>query len=297
MHTSVMYIMNMLFQTNSKFPGNMPVSITREILYKTLPFGYVATLKADGDRIWMFVYPTELVLVHRNMNITLLPCTVLELQHFHVFDCELLGDRILLFDTLVYDGIRTLAYGYLQRCEYARLFCAACPSHERIFEQTYMVPSRVPYVPVRALAGKKLEPKTVFTLDKLDRAHSCRYPSDGVIFMQLNQQYAPFRSVPLSVLKYKPRQDMTIDFQILMDWGLQVVDSSTGKLVIFAQLGVSTHGQDGQIWECRFVEGMWQPIKHRLDKCLPNTEETARATVLNIKENITMNEIVHLFCI
>ena len=293
--TSVMHVMNTLFHT-TKFPGNMPVSITRDVLYKSLRLGYVATLKADGERIWMFVYPTEMVLVHRNMGITVLPCTVPELRHFHLFDCEMLGDRILLFDTLVYDGIRTLDYGYLQRCEYNRFFCAACPSHERILEPIINIPSRVPYVPVRTLASLHIEPKSVFTLDKIGDVlkSTSRYPSDGLIFMQLNQQYAPFRSVPLSVLKYKERKDMTIDFQIKNGMLLQVVNSN-GQLSTFAELQAPFDDHDGQIWEFGFKDSKWKPIKHRRDKSIPNTEETARATMLNIEENITLEEIVQCF--
>ena len=294
MHEKVRYVMSVLFGNCLKFPGNMPVSIHRTLLRTTLPFGYVAAIKADGERIWLFVYPTYVLLLNRAMQATVIAGVFSDVVHFHVFDAERLGARILLFDTLIYDGFRTLMYGYLQRYEYTKLFCAACTDHIRIPETVVPVPSRVPYVPVRTVAGLYLEPKSVYTLDKLPAlvAMPTRFPCDGLIFMQLNHQYAPFRSHPHSVLKYKARKDITVDFCIQND-ALQVV-AAHGALSTFALLPFPQVEKNGQIWECAFEQNVWTCLKHRTDKQVPNSLETATATVQNMCENITLAELVEL---
>ena len=296
MSKQIQYILNELFQLNiSKFPGCMPVSIERTHLLQTLPFGYVASHKADGERVFLFVFGNGTIcILRRDMSITTSICTKFKSDFFYVFDGELLqNNRLLIFDTLIYESIPVIQYSYLTRIEYGRLFCASL-SVEKTTRIPYELPSRITYHPTCLLSIFMIEPKPVFTLANIRHVTSSTFPIDGFIFTQLHERYCCFRSNKRAILKYKERKDMTIDFLIITTTdsvGLYVVDT-TGQQVWFANMSAGYNNMSSmEIWECTLTTIGWIPYRRRYDKSVPNSIETAYATMKNIEENITEQEL------
>ena len=87
---------------------------------------------------------------------------------------------------------------------------------------------------------------------------------------------------------------MTIDFLIITTTdsvGLYVMDT-TGQQVWFANMSAGYNNMSSmEIWECTLTTIGWIPYRRRYDKSVPNSIETAYATMKNIEENITEQEL------
>ena len=285
------HVLSVIFQCDiKKHPANLPISLTRNHLLHILPYGYVVSRKADGSRVYLFHYQDMAFLLHRNMEITLLTNENSTEDMFYVFDGELLSDgRLLLFDTLVYHSMAVIQYDYLQRYEYVRLFCST-GQFRSIPPVPNTVPSRIHFEPVRTIGTTTIMPKPVFTTDKLSVLPTSHFMSDGLIFTKLRQSYMPYRSAPLSVIKYKLRVDMTIDMYV-NNRSLSVLRED-GTLEIFAVTDTDTRIHK-QIWECGLLHEKWVLLKHRTDKVEPNSLHTALATMDNIREDIQLETVVN----
>jgi hypothetical protein len=280
-----------------KHPANLPISLTTHHLQHVLPYGYVVSLKADGERVYLFCYHDVTFLLHRNMQLTTivteLPSITTEL--FYIFDGEMLSNgSILLFDTLVFESMAVVQYDYLQRYEYTRLFCIL-GNFQTTMKIPYTVPSRVLFEPNRSIGTWNILTKPVYTTQYIRQMmlQNQSFQNDGLIFMKLRQSYMPYRSCPLSVIKYKNRSDMTIDFHIY-NTSLSAL-GNTGKLEYFARTTNDTNIYN-QIWECGLIQNgsqnEWVLLKHRTDKTDPNNIDTVLATMDNIREDIRMHTVI-----
>jgi hypothetical protein len=151
----------------------------------TLAFGYVCSLKADGDRAFLF-------------------------------DVEVIGNDIYLFDTLMYKSQNLFRADYW--VELARKWYSG--RGERVkgdfSSSRYRVPSR--FLDCLVVLGTyRVQVKPVFptqTVRQLAVEGGGQMTQDGLIFTQLRSTYLPYRTSMVQVLKWKPPSHLTIDVHV-----------------------------------------------------------------------------------
>ena len=325
---------------NSKFPGTLPVSLCREtipLLYGLTQANfaeYILSYKADGydgGRYFLLFLEVEekgyAVLLNRKMEATYLSTsvyrsalagTLLDVEKLRLADGTIL---LLIFDTLAVNGNIVTKYHYLQRLELARLFLQTLAQSDaslqsQVFAPTHpgVYPSR--YADIRITAGQlhnvplSLQVKQVYYVQALATlSPSTHYPTDGFIWTLGASRYTPFRSSLHNVIKWKPLEKITLDFQIQKttrsvdisvlgaiptqfigatgDFGLFAANQDRLVLVSRVQLVDMRAG----VYECAWIQGAWQIVQHRPDKAVPNHLETVERTIHNITEAIPLTDI------
>jgi hypothetical protein len=134
---------NLFERRITKFPGTLPVSLSKETLV-LLRYGYVFAVKADGDRVFVLIEGNTMIIIPRDLNIRVFSIDIHH-ENLFVFDCELLENgEILIFDTLVFASVPVTKSCISVRYEYARTFLAKSkkstiiPIHEL---DKYCIPS------------------------------------------------------------------------------------------------------------------------------------------------------------
>ena len=84
-----------------------------------LSYGYTCSLKSDGERVFVFIEGENFLILTRSEQ---LHGTATFSSPYSLFDAEMLGDIIYLFDTLVYKGHNITKECYVKRIDLARLF-------------------------------------------------------------------------------------------------------------------------------------------------------------------------------
>lgn len=327
---------------NQKFPGSLPVSMSGAMLTSVLPYGYVASAKADGIRVFVIVSSGQpILLINRANNITTLHnhvVTRVDEQCLCVFDAEMVlvdnDYQLFLFDTLVYRCINVTGLCYSVRHELATGAVHDGLGLENMRVDRKHVISKNLCIPSRYEAGLAMRrqglfvmAKPIHTLNQLKQLWPNKklpFDVDGIIFTKLRHIYMSFRSSPLSVIKYKPPQDITIDFcaadvKEKRVQGLHGVDekltvkckppNSAGHVValltmygnVFAIAQSTRAVTPGTIVECCFVskqntnEFYWHVVRERVDKTKPNNDVTIFRTCDNILDGLTEEELFGAF--
>ena len=211
-----------------KFPGALPTTVTRKnkIL---LHYGFLVTLKADGDRCFAIIIEKKLFLHRRDGAITSfdLPTSFA----LHVFDCEFLEHEnlLLIFDTLVYAEHAAYRLSLEQRSELVNHFLTKTVPKDQLRQYSYRhvnIPNLI--TPIASNynvgttwqlsdCGLKIENKPWYNFKDAatlwDNRKMVPYGVDGLIFGRLLCVYSPFSENPESVYKWKP--EVTIDFMMI----------------------------------------------------------------------------------
>ena len=120
--------------------------------------------------------------------------------------------------------------------------------------------------------------------------NSFDYETDGIVMTPISE---PIRmGTHETMFKWKPRERITIDFQLQNGFELFVQDR--GELYKEAELhmrNVRKDLPDGSIVECGYGDLGWFVEKVRTDKNYANNRRTYFRTIVNIRENIQLKEI------
>jgi hypothetical protein len=311
-----------------KFPGCLPVDVDRTIVSK-LALGYVCSLKADGERAFLFLQGNHAWFYHRTGQIQWIHQPLDEEEEngpITLFDVEVIQDDIYLFDTLMYKSRNLLRADYLQRVELARKWCKenGAPKPSISSKTHHRIPSRFPDCTV-FLGTYKVQAKAVFPTHALQHMASEAGPmaQDGLIFTQLRSAYLPYRTSLVQVLKWKPPSHLTIDVHITtweprpMKFPQDLPDpfrfdsSSTRRhpnyvfwvmndsktlvpLTTFSGKLPSPLLPGGQsnIYETSWNNHDWEVIKRRGDKRVPNALFTVLATLRLVLDPIQHTTLV-----
>lgn len=250
------------------FPGPHPVSLERKHFRDISSQPYAVCEKTDGTRYLlvctMFNGTRICALVNRAFQIRKIS---LALPVDTLLDGELVGDKVFN----IYDGVIVKGENITHKNLTERLAC---------IQSVIGGPS----------VGIKLKVKKMWALNEFDKLCTLTQDDpafDGYIFTPINE---PVRTETHETLfKWKPLSRITVDF-LCSSNGLYIWDRNIGFVKV--QNIESRPEENQKILECIKQCSTWVPIKIRTDKNHPNNRRTYLRTLVNIKEAITVDELV-----
>lgn len=280
---------------NNRLPGPNPVSIERKEFEKLKKNNYVIAEKTDGVRFVMFfcrVFGFKICcIVDRSMQVYLFPFRHIPRVLFQgtIYDGEICVDKktgkfvFVVFDAIVVSGV-TVSHLNL----YDRLKAANRSIQE--FKQSEKDPAELRFKGVIPLNAPLIVKQHLAYVSEI-------YETDGIIMTPVNEPIVYGRH--FNMFKLKPAGKHTIDCIILNSNGeLGVFDPKTCANVRVGQLTGENIPEYGTIVECSFLDNNTYNLKLvciREDKKHANDILTYEKTLLNIRENISVDEIINLF--
>ena len=292
---------------NDYFPGPQPVSLERRDLFKLKKFPYLVCVKSDGMRFMMLCTQRAPEGVNK--------CYMID-RAFRPFEVE------QKFDDSVYTGGGTLFDGELVKLKsgvwtYVIHDCVSFKGQDVSqldFNKRYACVTAAVETFWSAGESFPIESKKfvlfneIKTLIDMESRNEISHPTDGLIFTPVmlpigtNAQYTLF--------KWKSIKLHTFDFKITNEPDKYVAFvNNKGVLAAFASVAKdSAQGKDfgeklagltnpkyesGMIVECEYNSktSCFDPLFVRTDKTHPNGLYTVEKTLLNIRENITIEEL------
>ena len=257
----------------SRFPGPQPVSIERRHfpLLKVQP--YLVCEKTDGVRHLLTSTDEGVFIVNRAFHVE--PVKI-KVPKNTLLDGELVktknGQKMLF---MVYDAVRVKGEDMTQK-----------PLHERLEAARKAVKTIIK----TAGAPFDIRVKNMWTLgEPIPDLNLFEYETDGIVFTPIHE---PIRmGTHETMFKWKPRERITIDFELRNGSDLYVQD----KGVPYHEGYLNTRNirkdlKDGTIVECGYGDLGWFVEKVRTDKTHANNRRTYFRTLVNIKENIQLTE-------
>jgi len=296
---------------NDYFPGPQPVSLERRDLFKLKRFPYLVCVKSDGMRFMM--------LCTQSVNATGGPKCYMIDRAFRPFEVEQAFDNVVYTNTL-FDGelvkFKNGVWTYIihdcvsfkgedvSQLNFNKRYACATETVNKLLvaKPPGMFPIEIKkFVPFGELK----------TLIDMESRNEISHPTDGLIFtptmlpIGTNAQYTLFKwkSVKLHTFDFKitNEPDKHIAFVnnkgVLSAFASVTKDSSQGKDFGEKLAGLTNPKyESGMIVECEYnpKTGCFDPLFVRTDKTHPNGLYTVDKTLLNIRENITIEELSSL---
>jgi hypothetical protein len=122
--------------------------------------------------------------------------------------------------------------------------------------------------------------------------------SDGLIFARIDAPVT-FGSDP-AVLKWKQKDACTVDLLVeRRKCGAHLTRRASARTAdgraALTDVALSEVGELPAVWEFGYRDGKWVALRERGDKSAANTDFVVEQTLLNIREEITLEELVGLF--
>lgn len=260
----------------TRFPGPQPVSIERRHfpLLKRQPY-YVCE-KTDGVRYFLISMDSGVYIVNRAFATE---SVKIRIPKDTLLDGELVKTKAGKMLFVVHDAVRAKGERLLDLPLDQRLDKARAVTKGII--KTAAAPFEVRVKTMRDLGDAK----------SLPDLGSFEYETDGIVMTPINE---PIRmGTHETMFKWKPRDRITIDFQIKN--GIELWVQDRGEPYKEAEL----HGRnqrpdlpDGTIVECGYGDVGWFVEKIRTDKTHANNRRTYFRTCVNLRENIQLGELM-----
>lgn len=257
------------------FPGPQPISIERQHFSLLKQSEYLVTEKTDGVRHLLVSFETEdhekcVALVNRAFDVTPVKYT---LAKDTVLDGELVTRNDGKHVFLVHDAVMIRGESLLD-----------APLTERLDKAQTLTRSILSKTPFITLV------KPMVPLSRLSTLVPGPYTTDGLVFTPVHE---PIRTgTHETMFKWKPREHITIDFQI--EHGTDLCIQERGRLIKEATLHTTCPYPDGTIVECSYGDVGWAIVKVRTDKTYPNNRRTFLRTIVNLREDIQRQEFESL---
>jgi hypothetical protein len=271
-----------------RLPGPNPVSIERKDFEKLKTKKYVIAEKTDGVRFIMMF--TRLfgfkvcTIIDRSMSSYLVPLKAIPRVLFQgtLLDGELTVDKhgrkcFILFDAVVVSGVTVSQLDLGSRLVAMRRGLKDFKMH--------------PADPVELRMKAWTELGDVNSAKSKIAEASNVYHTDGVVLVPKDDPVVYGRN--FDFFKMKPQGTHTVDF-ILMDNNgtIGIYDPRSKRDVAIGK--VSCTYQAGVVVECEIVNNMWRVVGVRTDKTQSNDILTYEKTMLNIRENIQLDELLNI---
>jgi hypothetical protein len=290
---------------NNYFPGALPVSIERKNFDTLIKYPYVISLKSDGTRYFMMAYNESVYLVDRVFNFYKVN------QNFkkNIYGSSTEGCGMILDGEMMPSGSsgpngsndRSIFYVHDCVCMFSRDIT------KEFFDDRYdsiklALSLWSPEGSDFDLAIKKFYKYNEFDMNVINNAD---HKIDGLIFTPIEEEIGTGRQYNLFKWKYKHTFDFLITIEgpdyvayVFDKQGLKKYATVKRKNATFSKLLAKNcpKFKSGDIVECicNVKEESFEPILLRSDKESPNALDTVKKTLLNIKENITIEELLVL---
>ena len=275
------------------FPGSQPVSIEYRHFKLLASNPYVVCEKTDGVRFMMlaFMFENKKQCVFLNRALEMFVCPLNFRKSVYdgtILEGEMYGDTFMIYDILIACGEVVGNTDFLARL--------------KSVEGVKKMLTSLKYDPI------KLKIKTFHLMSDYKQFKDVYLPSvtqdvDGLIFTPIRDTVKT--GTHETMFKWKPRDKNTIDFQIKRRgdiWKMYVQER--GKLMFESEIHVNQVPPHAREWmeedaiiECQYMftdEPMWwKPIIRRYDKTFPNGRRTFYRTLVNIKENISIDDFMN----
>jgi hypothetical protein len=233
------------------------------------------------------------------------------------------SNHFLIFDCFAFNSIACRNDDYLTRLRVAAIALdCVTPSAPTAPESDSKT------APTKLEQPLTISIKPVFDLAKFGQlvkqiVPKLPYKTDGYIFTPMSFEQGLHPGADPDLLKWKPNEQQTCEFKLNVTPMAATPHAAEVNITLWAYLYSERtkdyqpvlHQQkampiselcarfkvddvkqlDGKIVECNQVNGSWNPLHVRDDKANPNTQQTVKATLDCIKENITIAELVQLF--
>lgn len=267
----ILSYMNTFWNGKNQFPGPQPISIERKHIDFLKNNSYYVCQKSDGIRYALVccVFDDKHVccLIDRNLKVHLmqLRCSK-EFYKGSLFDAEYVDGKFYIFDCVVMCGIDVHTEPFSKRIQNADTFVKGVRSANFIVKEC---------IPLKQFSG-----------EFKDKNHM----SDGYIFIP---EAMPVKSgTHYTYFKLKKGSSNTVDF-LLKDNNLYL--QRKGEAYKTKNKLSENIPDNNVIVECEYDPNKkWKVVKVRTDKDTPNSEYTFKKTLINIKENISIDEILSM---
>lgn len=257
-----------------RFPGPQPVSIERRHfpLLKNQP--YAVCEKTDGVRHLLVSMNEGVFLVNRAFKIDTVK---IRIPKGTILDGELVTLRTGKIAFMVYDSVIIKNESMINLNLKLRLDKAN---------------GIVKGIIKTATAPFEIKVKTMWDLgDPIPDLNSFDYETDGIVFTPVNE---PIRmGTHETMFKWKPRERITIDFQLKN--GNELFIQDRGIPYKEAELLRKVDIPDNSIVECGYGTTGFYVVKIRTDKTHANNRRTYFRTICNLREDIQLSEFMGLY--
>jgi len=294
------------------FPAPQPISLERRDLYKLVEHEYLVCAKSDGMRFLLVCYGGLCYMVDRAFKFYKV---VLNFKNSALYASDGPYDKRL---GGIFDG--ELVLNKQGKWQYVIHDCINIYGNDiskNIFPARYS--EIVKLISDYWIAGgsefrvtsKQFFPfKQLNLLNKLIQEEKLDHKTDGIICTPKNKKIGSLTQNDL--FKWKPRHLHTFDFKITRNSdGITAFVNKKGVHVPYACAPYGSPEEkkfleglakncpeftNNNIVECEYddINDSYTPIKLRLDKTHPNSFFTVKKTLCNIKENITVEELIEL---
>ena len=271
-----------------RIPGPNPVSLERRDFPKLIEKLYVIGEKTDGIRFVLlfariFGYKV-CVMIDRAMSVYLVSLKNIPRVLFQgtIFDGELTVDKqgktvFVLFDAVIVSGVTVSQLSLPDRI-------VAMKRSLKEFKTNPQDPVELRFKNWTLMANIQAVRNNLSIAEKT-------YHVDGLVMMAMNDPVIYGRNFDMFKLKQGQHY---VDFVIMDNRGtIGVYDSKRRYNVAIGQVRELYPAKT--IVECALENGAWRVIQTRPDKNQGNDFLTYEKTLLNIKENITVEEVLSLF--
>jgi mRNA guanylyltransferase len=294
------------------FPAPQPVSLERRDLSKLIEYEYLVCAKSDGMRFLLICYGGSSYMVDRAFKIYKINLNFKNNELYNsngpynetlggIFDGELVANKQGKWQYVIHDCINIYGKDISKNIfparysEIVKLTCDYWISEGSEFRITSKQ-----FFPFRQLG----------LLNRLIQEDKLDHKTDGIICTPKNKKVGSHTQYDL--FKWKPRHLHTFDFKIIKNQeGITAYVNKNGVHVPYASAPIGSQEEklfieglnkncsefvNGNIVECDYndVSDIYTPIKLRLDKSHPNSFFTVKKTLCNIKENISMEELIEM---
>jgi mRNA guanylyltransferase len=279
------------------FPAPQPVSLERRDIRKLMENEYLVCAKSDGMRFLMFCYEGITYMIDRAFKFYEIDIRITE-EIFAIFDGELVLNKQIKWQYVIHDcinfkGTSISKLTFPKRLEYVNTFV------EMVKDDSVISVMSKQFFPLEKLGHLN----ELINEDKFD------HKTDGIILtpklkgVGIHTQYDLF--------KWKPRHLHTFDFKIINNGEIGAFVNKNGTHILYASAPKGSNEEksfleglvkncpefiNGMIIECEYddTNDLFIPVKSRQDKIHPNSLSTVRKTLCNIKENITIEELIEM---
>ena len=277
------------FDDKLRFPGAQPISLELKDIVTILQNEYLICPKLDGERFFLVLQPEGCWFVNRNMEFFE---TNIKFNKYLKTKGTILDGELLPNNFVIHDAIEVLGQNVKTKDFDKRISSIKCIMNMFRNEPNCINISLKDFWSVKSIR------------DMIKWMKQYKIPNDGIIFYPVKGPIG--YKTQMNFFKWKPPGHHTIDFLVRQSGQhMDLITWSRSKETVFESLPIEmfTELEHFNPKECviEFKTEMKQkkcqfiPWKVRTDKPIGNNLYTVRKTILNVKENITIENLIEEF--